>query len=167
MLVATHTRQDDEVLLTTLESVHRGNLDLLVVLLPECAALLHALHDEAALTLVRRDDTNVLGLDTGLEEAGDNLLDVLGFSPVQETGTRGRNFLRAKVGPEHHRVVNHGPWEVHVSTQALVHGNTILQRAFVEHVAGELGETRVHTVLHLQANGSTAKNDQTLKQRLV
>jgi hypothetical protein len=82
VFVATHTREDDEVLLTSLERIYRGDLDLFVVLLPESAALLHTLHDEAALTLVRRDDTDVLWLDAGLEEASDDLLNVLSLSPV-------------------------------------------------------------------------------------
>jgi hypothetical protein len=74
VVVGTDTRQDDVVLLTTLESVDGGNLNLLVQLLAKGSVGLHGRNNVGALSFVRGDDTDLAGLNAGLEEAGNNLL---------------------------------------------------------------------------------------------
>jgi len=76
VLVAANAAHDDVVLLAALERVDRGDLDLLVQVLLERAVELHVRHDVRALTLVRRDDADLAREDAGLEEPGDDLLDV-------------------------------------------------------------------------------------------
>jgi hypothetical protein len=76
VLVTPHARNDDVVLLTTLEGVDRSNLDLLVKLLLERPVDLHERDEVGPLTFVGGDDTDLRGEDAGLEEAGDDLLDV-------------------------------------------------------------------------------------------
>lgn len=44
--------------------------------------------------------------------------------------------------------------------------DSVLERAFIEDIGRESAERRVHTVLHLQANGSDAQHHQSFEERL-
>lgn len=79
MLVAPHARNDDVVLLATLEGIDGRNLDLLVKLLLKGAVNLHVRDEVGALTLVGSDDADLGGQDARFEEAGDDLFDVRRF----------------------------------------------------------------------------------------
>ena len=46
VVIGAHTRQDDEVLFTALEGVHRGHLNGAVQLLPQWAVSEHGLHTQ-------------------------------------------------------------------------------------------------------------------------
>lgn len=81
VFVAPNTTEDDVVLLTTLERVDRGHLDLLVQVFLQRTVVLHVVDDIGALSFVRGDDTDLSGYDTRLEELGDDLLDVRRLGP--------------------------------------------------------------------------------------
>lgn len=49
---------------------------------------------------------------------------------------------------------------------SLTRRDSVLQRSFVKYVGGKGAEGRVHSILHLQTDGTDAQHDQTLKQRL-
>lgn len=85
VLVAPDARDDDVVLLATLECVDAGDLDLLVKLLLERAVELHVAGDVRALAFVRSDDTDLARQNARLEEARDDLLDVGSLRAVNET----------------------------------------------------------------------------------
>lgn len=84
VLVASDARDDDVVLLATLERVDARDLDLLVELLLERAVELHVARDVGPLALVRRDDADLAREDAGLEEASDDLLDVRRLGPANQ-----------------------------------------------------------------------------------
>ena len=84
MLVAPHTTQDDIILLASLERIHTRHLDLLVQILLHRSVELHVVDDVGALSFVRGDDTDLRWSNAGLEELGDDLLDVRGFRPGSE-----------------------------------------------------------------------------------
>ena len=89
VVVGTNARQDDKVLFTALESIDGGNLNFLVVLFLEATRCLHRTDNVTALTFIWGNDTDIARLYTSLEEASDDLLDVLGLGTV-EVGCTGR-----------------------------------------------------------------------------
>ena len=66
--VAPYTREEDEVFLASLETVDRGNFNLLVKLWVELALLLHEAEDEGPLAFVGRDDTDLIRPQPCVEE---------------------------------------------------------------------------------------------------
>jgi hypothetical protein len=203
MLVASDAGEDDVVLLSPLERIDARDLDVLVEFLLERAVELHVVNEIRPLPFVRRDDSDLVREDAGLEELGDDLLDVRGFGSVKNRKTRGsssrsafcekkgrstlktckpqrpegnvpveerrsarRDLLRPEVLVEHHRRICDRPGEVDVLPDSLGSGDSVLERALVEHVGGELGEARVHSVLDLETDRSVAEHDETLEERL-
>ena len=67
---------------------------------------------------------------------------------------------------EHHGALGGGPGECQAGQGALRLGHPILQGALIEGVGGELGQARVHAVLHSQSVGANAQQHQALEQRL-
>lgn len=87
--------------------------------------------------------------------------------PVEEGSTARRNLLVSEVLMKVHRRCRLRPREVDVLAQPLRRGDTVLERSFVEHVGGELGEARVHAVLDLETDRTVAEEDETLEEGLV
>jgi len=193
VLVTPDTTEDDVVLLPSLEGIDGRDLDLLVEFLLERSVELHVVDDVRPLTLVGSDDSDLVGKDSGLEELGDDLLDVRSFGskerretgtrsepelsqskrwkereyePVEEGGSTRRDLLRSEVLVEHHRRICDGPGEVDVLPQPLGRGDSVLERSFVEHVGGELGETGMHSVLDLKSNGTVSEDDESFEEGL-
>ena len=67
---------------------------------------------------------------------------------------------------EVHRRGRLRPREVYILLEALGSGHAVLKRALVEHVRWEFGEARVHTVLHLKADGTVAEEDEAFEEGL-
>lgn len=88
MLVTPDTTEDDVVLLSPLEGIDGRDLDLLVELLLERSVKLHVVDDVRSLAFVGSDDTDLVGEDSGLEELGDDLLDVRSFRSEKNEETR-------------------------------------------------------------------------------
>ena len=88
VLVAPNAAQDDVVLLSALEGVDAGNFDLFVKVLLERAVELHIVDDVRPLSLVWCDHSDLAGNDTGLEELGNDLLDIRRLGPVDRRQTR-------------------------------------------------------------------------------
>mmetsp|Transcript_4907 Transcript_4907/g.13793 ORF Transcript_4907/g.13793 Transcript_4907/m.13793 type:complete len:216 (-) Transcript_4907:1037-1684(-) len=86
VLVRSHAGEEDEVLLPALEAVDARDLDLLVGLVAERRLALEDGANVRPLPLVRRDDADLVRLDPGLEEVGDELLDVTRLRAVQVRG---------------------------------------------------------------------------------
>lgn len=102
MLISADTRQDNNVLLAALESIDTSNLDLLVDLLVKRAAVLHVLDEIGALALIGRDDTDLVGLNTGLDEFGHDFLDHGRLGAVEVRCTRARDLLLTQRAVEEH-----------------------------------------------------------------
>lgn len=68
VLVGAHASEDDVVLFATLERIDAGNFQFFVQLRPQRPVVLQVLAHIGALAFVRRDDTNVGGLDAALEK---------------------------------------------------------------------------------------------------
>ena len=102
MLISADTRQDNNVLLAALESIDTSNLDLLVDLLMKRAAVLHVLDEIGALALIGRDDTDLVGLNTGLDEFGHDFLDHGRLGAVEVRCTRARDLLLTQRAVEEH-----------------------------------------------------------------
>ena len=58
--------------------------------------------------------------------------------PVEVRGASDADFLLAKLHVEQHGLVGLGPREVEARLQALSHGDSILEGALIEAVAGKL-----------------------------
>ena len=82
MLVASNTTENDIVLLTSLEGVDAGDLNLLVEIFLERSVELHVVDDVRSLSLVRCDHADLSWYNTGLEELRHNLFNVGSFRPV-------------------------------------------------------------------------------------
>mmetsp|Transcript_6255 Transcript_6255/g.15425 ORF Transcript_6255/g.15425 Transcript_6255/m.15425 type:complete len:311 (-) Transcript_6255:812-1744(-) len=120
-----------------------------------------------ALPLVGRDDADLGRVGAGAEELCDDLLDVGCLCAVEVGRARRRDLLGPDGHVEEHGLGGHRPREVETCLLSLLHGHTVLQSALVEGVGGELGETRVHAVLHLQPDGTHTQCNETLKQTLA
>lgn len=166
-LVATHATEQDEVFLTTLETINGRNLDLLVELRVQLSLPLHVVHDERALTLVGCNNANLIRSEASIEERRHDLLDVLSLFAVQERSAASRYLLIAHRVEEVHGFVFLRPRELESFQDAVLTRYTILQRALIESHRRESTQTWVHTVLHLQSDGSDAEADETLEQRLI
>ena len=59
--VTPDTRKENEILLSSLEAVDRGHLDFFVELRVQLTVPLHVIHDEGSLSLIGRDDADLLG----------------------------------------------------------------------------------------------------------
>ncbi len=76
VLIGAHTRQDDVVLLSALEGVHTGHLNVGVQLLPHGAVAQHHLQHVGTLALVRGDHPQLVGGGPTFQEVGHNLLHI-------------------------------------------------------------------------------------------
>ena len=182
MLVAPDAAENNVVLLSSLEGIDTRDFDLLVQFLLHCAVELHIIDNVRPLAFVGGDDTNLLRGNTGLEELGYGFLDVGGFrplnkvrhdytkesgnAPIEEGSTTRRNLFLPEVLVEEHRRVWHGPWEIHVLPQTLRSRDAILKSPLIEHIGREFRQAGMHAVLNLQANGTVAEHNQTLKKGL-
>lgn len=108
-LVASNAREQDEVLLSSLEAVDRCDFDFFVELRVELSMPLHVVHDESPLALVRSDDAYLIGTQACIEKGGDDLLHILRFFAVQERCSGCRYLLVAHGMVEKHRLVLLGP----------------------------------------------------------
>ncbi|CAK5265135.1 unnamed protein product [Mycena citricolor] len=158
VLVTANTAEDDVVLLPALERIHTRDLDLLVQILLERPVELHVVHDIRPLAFVRRHHANLARHDTRFEELGHDLLHIRRLRPVQKRRPAARDFLLAQVLVEEHRRVGNRPREIDVLAQSFGGRDAVLQSPFVEHVRRELGQTRMHPILHLQADRSIAEH---------
>src|SRR5690606_10880839 len=79
----------------------------------------------------------------------------------------GTNLLVADVAPEHHGRICDRPGKVNVTTKTLLGSDTVLQAPFIEHIARKFGQTRMHSVLDVQADWLTAKNNKALEEGLM
>ena len=167
VIVGAHTRQDDEVLLASLEGVHAGHLDLLVELLMQRARVLHVLDEVGALALVGRDDADLARFDARLEELGGDLLDHGRLGAIQIGRAAARDLLLAHRAVEEHGLLGLRPRKVQARYEALGGRDAVLQRAVVEDVGWKGGESRMHAILDLESNGPNAEHDEALEQRLA
>jgi len=76
VLIGAHTGEDDVVLLSALEGVHTGHLNVGVQLLPHGAVAQHHLQHVGALTLVRGDHPELIGGGPTFQEVGHDLLHI-------------------------------------------------------------------------------------------
>ena len=161
MFVASNAGQHNKVLLTALECVNTGDFNFTVEVLLERTAIRHVLHHKAPLALIRCDNANFTRLDTSFEKPGDDLLDVRSFGAIEVRCSGSADLFITKIRPEHHRTLSaaYRPGEVDFAADALGHGDTVLERAFVEHVGGEFGQSGMHAILYLQSDGHNSKDD--------
>mmetsp|Transcript_17786 Transcript_17786/g.49791 ORF Transcript_17786/g.49791 Transcript_17786/m.49791 type:complete len:242 (+) Transcript_17786:915-1640(+) len=138
VLVGADARQDDVVLLATLEGVHAGDLNVLVQLLAEAAVAQHHVDDVHPLPLVGGDDTDLRRGHPSTQEPGHNLLHIGGLCAVEVGGTATADLLVPKLDVKHHRLGGNRPWEVDGGHSALVDGDTVLKTALIKCVGREL-----------------------------
>lgn len=82
MFVTSDSTQNDVILLSSLESVNTGHLDILIQLLLERPVELHIIDNIGTLILIGCNSANLIRQDARLEELGNDLLDVGCFRPV-------------------------------------------------------------------------------------
>lgn len=165
MFVRADARHDDDVFLAALEGVDGRDLDLLVQLAMQAALVLHVLDEVGALSLVRRDDTDLIGTQAGLQETSRDLLDVRGFSAIQIRSPASSDLFASLRHQKEHRTFRRWPREVDFEL-AFFSADAVLQRALVEEVGRELRELRVHSVLHLETERTNSQHDKSLEKRL-
>ena len=68
---------------------------------------------------------------------------------------------------EEHRLFYGRPGEVKVLQDAVLLGDTVLQRAFVERQRGKVTQARMHAILNLKSNGSNTKADKPFEKALI
>ena len=76
MLIGAHAGEDDVVLLSALEGVHTGHLNVGVQLLPHGAIAQHHLQHVGSLTLVRGDHPQLVRGGPTFQEVGYDLLHI-------------------------------------------------------------------------------------------
>jgi len=81
VFVASDAAQNDIILLSSLESIDTGHLNILLQLLLERSVELHIIDNIGTLTLVWCDHADLVGYDARLEELCDDLLNVGCFRP--------------------------------------------------------------------------------------
>ncbi|KAH3673248.1 hypothetical protein WICPIJ_009867 [Wickerhamomyces pijperi] len=86
-IVSSDTGKNDEILLTTLESIDGGNFNLVVQFLLHGPVHLHVLNNIGSLTLVRSNDTDLIRLDTVSKQSCNDTFTVHGFDTVKERST--------------------------------------------------------------------------------
>ena len=164
VFVRSHARHDYYVLLSALERVDAGHLDLLVQLRVQGPLILHVLHQVGSLTLVRSDHADLFGLHSATEEPRRYLLHVRRLRTVQVRRAASSDLLLPLRHVEEHWFVGGRPGEVDLQQFPLVGAHAVLQRTFVEKVGGEPREIRVHAVLYFQSERSNSKYHQSLEQ---
>jgi hypothetical protein len=112
VFVASDAAQNNIILLSSLESIDTGHLDILIQLLLERPVKLRIVDNIGTLTLVWCDHADLVGHDARLEILGNNLLDVGCFHPgiddkqvqmmtwkvpVEERSSTGGYFLLTKI----------------------------------------------------------------------
>ena len=111
-LVTPDAWEQNEIFFSSLETIDRGNLNLFIKLRIELSMSLHIVHDEGSLPLIRCNNTDLFGSQTGIEHGRDNLLNVLCLFTIQERGAWSRDFFIAYRMVKEHWLFNLWPWEL-------------------------------------------------------